>query len=69
MIKVGIIDDEVLARKVLEDYCSKIDNFQIVLSTGNPLEFINFKWVSRTQYNLEVRETHLNLSISPRRMI
>lgn len=42
MIKVGIVDDEILARKVLEDYCSKIDNFELVLSTGNPLEFINF---------------------------
>jgi len=42
MIKTGIIDDEILARKVLEDYCSKIDNFELVLSTGNPLEFINF---------------------------
>ncbi len=42
MIKIGIIDDEILARKVLEEYCSKIDNFQLVLSTGNPLEFINF---------------------------
>ncbi|WP_103068263.1 LytR/AlgR family response regulator transcription factor [Aquimarina sediminis] len=42
MIKIGIIDDEILARKVLEDYCSKIDNFELVLSTGNPLEFINF---------------------------
>ncbi len=42
MIKIGIIDDEILARKVLEDYCSKIDNFEIVLNTGNPLEFINF---------------------------
>ncbi len=42
MIKIGIIDDEVLARKVLEEYCSKIDNFELVLSTGNPLEFINF---------------------------
>ncbi len=42
MIKVGIIDDEILARKVLEEYCSKIDNLEIVLSTGNPLEFINF---------------------------
>jgi len=42
MIKIGIIDDELLARKVLEDYCSKIDNFELVLSTGNPLEFINF---------------------------
>ncbi|WP_422859921.1 LytR/AlgR family response regulator transcription factor [Flagellimonas sp. S174] len=42
MFKVGIIDDEILARKVIEEYCSKIDNFQIVLSTGNPLEFINF---------------------------
>lgn len=42
MIKVGIIDDEILARKVLEDYCSKIDNLEIILSTGNPLEFINF---------------------------
>lgn len=42
MIKVGIIDDELLARKVLEDYCSKIDNFELVISTGNPLEFINF---------------------------
>jgi len=42
MIKIGIVDDELLARKVLEDYCSKIDNFQLVLSTGNPLEFINF---------------------------
>ncbi|WP_074407767.1 MULTISPECIES: LytR/AlgR family response regulator transcription factor [Aquimarina] len=42
MIKIGIIDDEILARKVLEDYCSKIDNFELVLSTGNPLEFVNF---------------------------
>ncbi|MEO0528574.1 MAG: LytTR family DNA-binding domain-containing protein [Bacteroidota bacterium] len=42
MIRIGIVDDELLARKVLEDYCSKIDNFQLVLSTGNPLEFINF---------------------------
>lgn len=42
MVKIGIIDDEILARKVLEDYCSKIDNFELVLSTGNPLEFINF---------------------------
>ena len=42
MIKIGIIDDEVLARKVLEEYCSKIDNFELVLSTGNPLEFVNF---------------------------
>ncbi len=42
MIRVGIIDDEILARKVIEEYCEKIDNFSIVLSTGNPLEFINF---------------------------
>ncbi len=42
MIKIGIVDDELLARKVLEEYCSKIDNFQLVLSTGNPLEFVNF---------------------------
>ncbi len=42
MIKIGIVDDEVLARKVLEEYCSKIDNFELVLSTGNPLEFVNF---------------------------
>lgn len=42
MIKVGIIDDELLARKILEDYCSKIDNFELVISTANPLEFINF---------------------------
>lgn len=42
MIKIGIVDDEILARKVIEDYCSKIDNFELVLSTGNPLEFINF---------------------------
>lgn len=41
-MKIGIIDDEILARKVLEEYCSKINNFEIVLSTGNPLEFINF---------------------------
>ena len=42
MIKIGIIDDEILARKVLEEYCAKIDNFELVLSTGNPLEFVNF---------------------------
>ncbi|AXT20037.1 response regulator [Flavobacteriaceae bacterium AU392] len=42
MIRIGILDDEILARKVLEEYCSKIDNFKLVLSTGNPLEFINF---------------------------
>ncbi len=42
MFKIVIVDDEVLARKVLEDYCSKIDNFELILSTGNPLDFINF---------------------------
>ncbi|TSE04195.1 LytR/AlgR family response regulator transcription factor [Aquimarina algiphila] len=42
MMKIGIVDDELLARKVLEEYCSKIENFDIVISTGNPLEFINF---------------------------
>lgn len=42
MIKVGIVDDEILARKVLEEYCSKINNFELVISTGNPIEFINF---------------------------
>ena len=42
MIKIGIIDDELLARNVLEEYCSKINNFELVLSTGNPLEFVNF---------------------------
>jgi two-component system response regulator LytT len=42
MIKIGIVDDELLARKVIEEYCSKIDNLELVLSTGNPLEFINF---------------------------
>ena len=42
MIKVGIVDDELLAREVLEEYCSKINNFELVISTGNPLEFVNF---------------------------
>lgn len=42
MIKIGIVDDEVLPRKVLEDYCSKINNFELVISKGNPLEFVNF---------------------------
>ncbi|EDP70834.1 two-component system response regulator protein [Flavobacteriales bacterium ALC-1] len=42
MIKIGIVDDEILAREVLEEYCSKIDNLEVILSTGNPLEFINF---------------------------
>ncbi|SEK45497.1 two component transcriptional regulator, LytTR family [Aquimarina amphilecti] len=42
MIKIGIVDDELLARNVLEEYCSKIENFDIVVNTGNPLEFINF---------------------------
>ena len=42
MIKIGIIDDEILARKVLEEYCAKINNFELVISTGNPLEFVNF---------------------------
>ena len=42
MIKIGIVDDEVLAREVLEEYCTKIDNFELVINTGNPIEFINF---------------------------
>jgi len=42
MIKIGIVDDELLARKVIEEYCAKIDNLELVVSTGNPLEFINF---------------------------
>lgn len=42
MIKVAIVDDEVLARQILEEYCAKMDRLQLVLSTGNPLEFINF---------------------------
>lgn len=42
MVKIGIVDDEALARKVLEEYCSKIDNFELVFSSGNSLEFFNF---------------------------
>lgn len=42
MIEIGIVDDELLAREVLEEYCSKIENFKVVISTGNPLEFVNF---------------------------
>ena len=42
MVKIGIVDDEALARKVLEEYCSKIDNFELVFSSGNSLEFVNF---------------------------
>ncbi|MEM7484914.1 MAG: LytTR family DNA-binding domain-containing protein [Bacteroidota bacterium] len=42
MIKIAIVDDEQLAREVLEEYCSKINNFELVLSTGNPIEFVNF---------------------------
>ncbi len=42
MIKIAIVDDELLAREVLEEYCSKINNFELVLSTGNPIEFVNF---------------------------
>ena len=42
MIKVAIVDDEILAREVIEEYCSKINNFELVISTGNPLEFVNF---------------------------
>ncbi len=42
MMKIAIVDDELLARKVLEEYCAKIDNFELVLSTGNSIEFVNF---------------------------
>ncbi|TMU56491.1 LytR/AlgR family response regulator transcription factor [Flagellimonas algicola] len=42
MMKIAIVDDEQLAREVLEEYCSKINNFELVLSTGNPIEFVNF---------------------------
>lgn len=41
-MKVGIVDDEHLARKVIEDYCSKIEDVELVISTGNPIEYINF---------------------------
>ena len=41
-MKIGIVDDELLARKVLEEYCAKMNNFELVLSTGNPIEFVNF---------------------------
>lgn len=41
-MKIAIVDDEQLAREVLEEYCSKINNFELVLSTGNPIEFVNF---------------------------
>jgi len=34
MIKIAIVDDELLAREVLEEYCSKINNFELVLSTA-----------------------------------
>lgn len=42
MIKVAIVDDEKLARAVIEGYCAKLNNLELVLSTGNPFEFINF---------------------------
>lgn len=41
-MKVGIVDDEILARNVIEEYCSKINNIEIVINTGNPLELINY---------------------------
>ena len=42
MIKVAIVDDELLARQILEEYCAKMERLELVLSTGNPLQFINF---------------------------
>lgn len=42
ILKTAIVDDELLARQILEDYCSKINNLNVVLSTGNSLEFVNF---------------------------
>lgn len=42
MIKVGIVDDEILARNIIEDYCAKINTLELIINTGNPIEFINF---------------------------
>jgi len=42
MIKVGIVDDEILARNIIEEYCAKIDTMELIISTGNPIEFINY---------------------------
>ena len=42
MIKCIIVDDEELARKLIEAYIDKIDNLEMVGSFKNPIEAINF---------------------------
>jgi two-component system, LytTR family, response regulator LytT len=42
MLNTVIVDDELLARQVLEEYVSKIEELHLVLSTGSPIEFLNF---------------------------
>ena len=41
-IRTAIVDDEELARRVLEEHIAKITNLDVVLSSGNPVEFINY---------------------------
>ena len=50
MMKVAIVDDEILARNVIKDYCAKIDTLEIVINTGNPIEFINY--IQRNEVDL-----------------
>lgn len=42
-IRTAIVDDEILARQILVEYISKIDHLELVLDTGNPLEFVNYQ--------------------------
>jgi len=42
MLKCIIIDDEEMARTIIEQYCSKLDHLLIVKQFNNALEAIQF---------------------------
>lgn len=41
-LKTVIVDDELLARQIIEEYVAKIETLKLVLNTGNSIEFVNF---------------------------
>lgn len=57
MLKCIIIDDEEMARAIIEQYCSKLDHIQIVNQFNNALEAIQF--INSNKVDLVFLDIHM----------
>jgi len=57
MLKCIIIDDEEMARTIIEQYCSKLDHIQIIKQFNNALEAIQF--INSNEIDLVFLDIHM----------